>query len=80
MAFKEKGFQSAAAICVGVTAMAFGAPPAGLAEGSTAAAGLIGFVLDRRSRFGPECPRVLKKLRARVREGYDTLIRQGSKT
>ncbi len=70
----EGSLGNVAAFCVGTAAVAFGAPPAGAVEATVGAAGLIGFILGRARKFGPECHRVRGRIQAEIRKNYENLI------
>ncbi|MCB4771522.1 tetratricopeptide repeat protein [Ancylobacter sp. Lp-2] len=74
MGFLKTGLEKVAAVCVGAAALAFGTPPAGAMEVGIGTAALIGFVLDRREKFGPECRRVRERLQRDLLASYGELI------
>ena len=61
------------ALTIGATAIAFGAPT-GLIEAGVGAAGLIGFVLGRREKFGPECAKVRARIQKDMLKSYGQLV------
>ena len=61
-----------AALCVGTLALSFGAPT-GAIETTAAAAGLIGFVLGRQKKFGPECKRVRRRIQTETLAAFKKL-------
>jgi tetratricopeptide (TPR) repeat protein len=73
MSFIEGSLDKITALCVGATAMAVGIPTGAL-EASVGAAGLIGFILGRQERFGPECRRVRQRIQARLLQNYTALV------
>lgn len=73
MSIIENSLEKVAALCVGATAMTFGVAP-GVVEASVGAAGLIGFVLGRRQKFGPENHRVRQRIQAELLESYSALV------
>ncbi len=74
MRFFETGLEKIAAVCVGSAAVALGSAPSGAIEASVGAAALVGFVLGRRQKFGPECKRVRARLQAEVLKSYGDLV------
>lgn len=73
--FASSSLDKVTALCVGATAVGFGINmPTGSIEASVAAAGLIGFVVGRSEKFGPECKRVRAKIQESIRKGYDYIL------
>ncbi|MCQ0990609.1 hypothetical protein MF134_23505, partial [Jiella sp. LLJ827] len=66
--------EKAAALCVGSAAVAHGSATTGVLEASIGAAALIGFILEKRRRFGPESERVRKRIQDEVFQSYQHLI------
>ncbi|MBX3495070.1 MAG: hypothetical protein KF769_02405 [Parvibaculum sp.] len=73
MRLNDKSFERLAALSIGTIAVAFG-NPAGAVPASIGAAGLIRDVMVRNQQFGPENPRILAKLREKVRDGYSEFL------
>lgn len=75
MGFYENGLERTVAVCVGTTAVSFGALPSGVMEAAVGLAGLAGFVLGKSQKFGPECVRVRKRLQKQLLEDYSAYIK-----
>jgi hypothetical protein len=61
----EQTFERCAALCVGLTALTFGMPQGGI-EGATAMAGLAGYILGRKAKYGPESKKVVDRIRLSI--------------
>jgi tetratricopeptide (TPR) repeat protein len=72
MSILEGALDKSVALCFGVGAMAFGSPGS-VADTTVAAAGLIGFLLGQRQKFGPESARIRKSIQKRLLENYSAL-------
>jgi len=76
MGFLDQGLGNTASACVGLTSMAFGGLGLpGVGKAAIGLAGLTGFVLAKRQKFGPECERVRGRIQATLLESYHDLIR-----
>ncbi len=76
MGFYQNGLDKAAAVCFGAATMAFGGlGPPGTNEAGIGLAGLVGFVLGRKEKFGPECARVRARIQKKLLAGYRDYIK-----
>ncbi len=62
------------ALCVGTTAVALSGGSVGAIEATVGAAGLIGFVIGRKAKFGPESARVRGRIQAEIFADYRLLL------
>jgi tetratricopeptide (TPR) repeat protein len=74
MTFLASGLDKAVLTCVGLFAIAFGAPPPGTIEATVGLAGTAGYFASRQQKFGPECARVRKKTREGIRKGFAQML------
>ena len=72
MGFFDNGLGNTTALCVGLTSAAIGLP-SGAIEASIGGAGLVGFVLGKKAKFGPECARVRKGIQKKILGSYSHL-------
>ncbi len=70
MSFLSTNLDKVAAFCVGTAAVTFGALPDGGLEALVGGVGLIGFVMGRSLKFGPECVRVRGRIQAKALDSY----------
>ncbi len=75
MSFLASGLDKAVVACVGLGAVAFGAPPPGALEASVGLAGVTGYLAGRQRKFGPECARIRKKTREGIRAGFEEMLK-----
>jgi hypothetical protein len=74
MSFLANGLDKSVVACVGLGAIAFGAPPPGTIEAMIGLAGVTGYFSGKQQKFGPECARVRKKTREGIRKGFSQML------
>ncbi len=77
MGFFDTGLEKAAAMCLGAAAVTFGAPAAGITEAVVAGTALVGFVLGRKQKFGPENARIRAAMQKEVLANYKQFVSGG---